>query len=538
MKLVSLATFFLAMQVFIAPSYLRAQIPEEFAVELNEIREDTAQVDFLIEKSNAFAPSDFDLSFSLAKKALSLSREISDRPREALSFKAMGLANGYRGNAQEAKKYYMQAADIYALLGDRLAVADMYMNSGVEFYFSGLYDSSMHYYLLALPVYQELENAGSLGKIYHNMATSYRNLGMDDKALEHFNFSLKYKREIGDSSGQMNSLLNIANLHRLADVIDSSLIYSRKSEALAKSLSDDRTLGLIYQNMCIVWEDLDQMDSAKYYGLKAEKLIKATGRKRELAKVYATLATTYFNSYQCDSTRYYVALFEKTNPGLKMYREKREINKILAACAAWENNYETGYEYQRNQLLYDDSVDVVEQQERLGVITAKYEESVRRAEILEKERELAESEAKRNRLFAITTGSVAALAIALIGIIVLIQRQRRRKAKHEAKIRQQVAEMERLRERLAVQGERDVSDPTPKEISIEEVNAHLINPLTERELEVLKFIASGKSNQAIADEIFVSINTVKTHVNRIYDKLDVHNRTQATLKATELNLVD
>ena len=75
-------------------------------------------------------------------------------------------------------------------------------------------------------------------------------------------------------------------------------------------------------------------------------------------------------------------------------------------------------------------------------------------------------------------------------------------------------------------------------ISLEEVNTHLINPLTERELEVLKAIAEGKSNQQIADELFVSINTIKSHVNKIYDKLDVNNRTQATLKASELKLVN
>lgn len=65
----------------------------------------------------------------------------------------------------------------------------------------------------------------------------------------------------------------------------------------------------------------------------------------------------------------------------------------------------------------------------------------------------------------------------------------------------------------------------------------LIEPLSERELEVLHLIATGFSNQEIADELFVAIGTVKKHTNNIYGKLGVRNRTQAILRATELKLL-
>jgi DNA-binding NarL/FixJ family response regulator len=52
--------------------------------------------------------------------------------------------------------------------------------------------------------------------------------------------------------------------------------------------------------------------------------------------------------------------------------------------------------------------------------------------------------------------------------------------------------------------------------------------LSKREYEVLLFIAEGLSDKEIADKIFVSVNTVKTHVRRIYDKLLVNSRMEAT----------
>jgi LuxR family maltose regulon positive regulatory protein len=62
-------------------------------------------------------------------------------------------------------------------------------------------------------------------------------------------------------------------------------------------------------------------------------------------------------------------------------------------------------------------------------------------------------------------------------------------------------------------------------------------PLTERELEVLHYIAEGMSNYEIATRIFVGVSTVKTHINHLYGKLDVKSRTQAVARARDLNLL-
>lgn len=61
--------------------------------------------------------------------------------------------------------------------------------------------------------------------------------------------------------------------------------------------------------------------------------------------------------------------------------------------------------------------------------------------------------------------------------------------------------------------------------------------ISKRELEVLELMSAGLSNSEIANKLFVSENTVKTHVTRILDKLDVRRRTQAVDKAKKLSLV-
>ena len=65
----------------------------------------------------------------------------------------------------------------------------------------------------------------------------------------------------------------------------------------------------------------------------------------------------------------------------------------------------------------------------------------------------------------------------------------------------------------------------------------LVEPLTNRELEVLEMLAAGKSNQAIADQLVITLDTVKKHVSHVLDKLGAANRTEAVARARQLGLL-
>jgi ATP/maltotriose-dependent transcriptional regulator MalT len=67
--------------------------------------------------------------------------------------------------------------------------------------------------------------------------------------------------------------------------------------------------------------------------------------------------------------------------------------------------------------------------------------------------------------------------------------------------------------------------------------AALVESLTERELEVLRLLAAGRSNAGIAVELFVEQSMVKTHLIYVYRKLGVHSRTQAVARARVLRLL-
>ena len=77
----------------------------------------------------------------------------------------------------------------------------------------------------------------------------------------------------------------------------------------------------------------------------------------------------------------------------------------------------------------------------------------------------------------------------------------------------------------------------PKQTRQSEAQSASVEPLSDRELEVLQHIAEGLTNREIAERLYLSVYTVKAHARSIYDKLEANNRTQAVAKARELGIL-
>ncbi|HEY1322832.1 MAG TPA: LuxR C-terminal-related transcriptional regulator [Streptosporangiaceae bacterium] len=116
---------------------------------------------------------------------------------------------------------------------------------------------------------------------------------------------------------------------------------------------------------------------------------------------------------------------------------------------------------------------------------------------------------------------------ALLGRLIAAQR-----AEHAAARRVPLGCLARLQR--AFDARRAVADPGP---AAPAAVPGIVEPLTGRELEVLEMLAAGRPNQAIADELVVTLDTVKKHVGHVLSKLGAGNRTEAVSRARELSLI-
>ena len=78
--------------------------------------------------------------------------------------------------------------------------------------------------------------------------------------------------------------------------------------------------------------------------------------------------------------------------------------------------------------------------------------------------------------------------------------------------------------------------PVNKQSTIKNPKSEMVEPLSERELEVLKLLRSELSGPEIAQQLIVSLNTLRTHTKNIFNKLEVNNRRAAIRRAEELDL--
>jgi DNA-binding NarL/FixJ family response regulator len=89
---------------------------------------------------------------------------------------------------------------------------------------------------------------------------------------------------------------------------------------------------------------------------------------------------------------------------------------------------------------------------------------------------------------------------------------------------------------IAVSNFAQRSNQQVPQLSLSKINRHLISHLSEREFDVLQLIYAGKTNQQIAAEIFVSVNTIKKHIQGAYLKLDATSRATAIARLREFML--
>jgi LuxR family maltose regulon positive regulatory protein len=85
---------------------------------------------------------------------------------------------------------------------------------------------------------------------------------------------------------------------------------------------------------------------------------------------------------------------------------------------------------------------------------------------------------------------------------------------------------------------RPAAGPAPKKENEAPATPDGTKPLTARELEVIRLLAGGASNQRIANELTVSVGTVKAHISHILGKMEAGNRTEAVARARKLGLLD
>ncbi len=353
----------------------------------------------------------------------------------------------------------------------------------------------------------EAEILGNMGGVFFQMQDF-------NSAKDYSARGLEIAENLNDTGELAYGNLRLAIAYEAMDSLAKSIHHNRNTRKYLEVLSDYTSLAFVENNLGAIHKKLGQLDSSLYYQKKARAYAELTNEAEYISHTILGIANTYL---EMDAL---TEAMKAANEALALAEEKhfpyhaKGAHDILYQVALARNQYELALAERNKSVAINDSLTAVEAKERIAELEIRYETAQKEKELVEANAEIAEKERFELFLFVIIA---VILVFSLLAIFLLLQRFR-------LKRRLLSQEIDTLR--IQINSALDVSQDKLN-LNQDKINQQLHTPLSEREFDILKLALSEKNNREIGDELFISINTVKTHLKNIYTKIGVSNRKEA-----------
>ncbi len=419
---------------------------------------------------------------------------------------------------EEADSSFFIAQDSYVTLGDSSNVSHMRMNRAAMNEMMGKYDKAIEIYMEVIDFFKRKNDSLQLANSFSNLGVAYESMENAEKSIEYHKKALRIRRIIKDTINVGYSLNNIGVVFtEILKDVDSALVYYTMAHNIFKGTEALWESATVSANIGHIYVDLKQYDEAeKYfnYSFKIFDSIKIVQGKAELLRSFGQL---YFA--KGEDQRAIESLNEslKLNEKAENKKEILEINRILSKIYISRSDYASAISTMQTVTELSDSLLNIEKQKAIADIETKYQvkEKNKTIEVLRLEEQL---HIKQIRNQTVLIGSLSVIFVLLIIVYNFKTRQNKLNQKQlRLELQNYLLRIDEMQTEIDEKGDcNKFSEEKLKEFD-----------LSERETEVLKLIAQGFKNIEIADKLFVSQNTIKTHIKNIYVKLDVKNRVEA-----------
>lgn len=492
-------------------------------------------------------------SIELAKKSLTLSEKIVDSTLIARSYNRIGLVYDYAGSFNLAEKNYLKALKIKTSCDGAEETDGLLNNLGSVYYYTGNYEKAMVYYLKSLRIREKKKNVEPSEKL-KSIAQSYNNIGLLLKSQSNYKEALKYyykgvkiKEQLKDYSGLIITLSNIGVIQMQQGSISDAEASFNRAINLSDSLDDVASQAMLFNNMGLMYTRVEDWSKAKTNYLSAIKIYEFIDDKYGNATAMVNLASVEWNLKNYSEAR--LAGLKALDYARQNKAPRVELSALQVLAEIEEQtNPQKALFYLNQYISLKDSVQDALVSNKINQLAVMYETEQKETEIelLKQDKALSKQESRtkdliirRNRIYtyALVAGIVVVLLLSYVLILYLRSKRRAAEERADKLHEQHQREIDTLRNTIERQLEAPEQQIVGIKINQSELNTYLLNPLSDRELDVLSLIADGMTNKEIGEQLFISVNTVKSHVLNIYEKLGVQNRTAAAVKANSLQII-
>jgi DNA-binding CsgD family transcriptional regulator/tetratricopeptide (TPR) repeat protein len=431
-----------------------------------------------------------------------------------------GLNYRYEHKYLEAVNFHKEALEHYEKSWNKNCHITNLNNLGVSYRRLNLEEYALKYYLIALDLAAKSNNPRSQAISLNGIGNIYINLGKYDEAITYFELALNLEKINKNSKGMGYDYSNLGEAYMHKEMYDKSYSYHLKSLEIAKEINYKDNEAIVYNTIGQMFQLRgDYAESLKYFK-KAVPLLKKFNSKRYLSntKINIGIDQTRLKSYKEAEAN----IIEGLKLATKIHTKENIIlgQKALSDLYKLTENYNKSLHHHELMTIYKDSVFNIQSENNINAMNIKYESEKKDEKI---KRLHLENKVQNHRMVILflLTG-----LLFVIGVFSVFY--------NRIRIKNQNLELDDMRQNIEkylgqiseLEREKQVSILVDNQTNENEVDEY---GLTSKEKEVLGYIAKGMKNKQIAETMFVSDNTVKTHIKNIYLKLDVKNRVEATM---------
>jgi ATP/maltotriose-dependent transcriptional regulator MalT len=386
-----------------------------------------------------------------------------------------------------------------------------------------------------------LNNLGALYDLQHNYL----------KAISYYEKSLTLKKQISDSNGIAASNTNLGiSYHHLGDFDNAIKCYNEAVIIYEKSDNYSK-IGRTISNRGATYLASGDITNARRDIKASLLLIDSIDNAENVAHILDKNAKFHLATNELDSALLY------NNQSLNLAREigsheKLKTNyKFRSAILDRMSELDSALFYLRLSIVYDDSL--VNQQNIYAVAEMEGKYNYEKSQRVIKEQELQnvnnQKKISKQRINLLYLSIVMGVVLSGILLLYIFYINKKRKndllAGQNALVKKRNSELDQLNQRITKEVNNLKTTIEEKENLLKNVfdNPAAIDlpedvlSLSNREMEVLRHLSLGYSDDQLAEKLFISKSTIKTHLRSIYSKLDVRGRTEAIVIAHKYNLV-
>ena len=402
------------------------------------------------------------------------------------------------------------------------------------------YDQAVDNFLSALELMEKLEDEEGQTFYLNNIGIVYDLQEDYQQALRYYQSSLKLKRKLGMNSALAASYTNIGVTLYHLDQIDSSLYYHRLALAEYQVQEKESSIARAHNNIGFALIYLSKYEEALQHLEEALRIREQLGDQRGVAQTINNLAVLYTNQGMLHKAWQAADHSEQIARKLELPEILKSALEQKTIIRATQRRYEDAFLITQQLDSVNQLIATTEKAKKVAELEARYQNIKKEKEIeqqrflLETQEAKLQAEIARRNFFLIV--SIVLLAAGMAFGFGYYQKSRagRLFAAQNILLQKEANQIRGNREKLAVELEHtklkleERNDILRKvyEEPTQELSPHLMQ-LSPREMEVLSYLAMGWSDKEIAERLFISVTTTKTHLRRIYSKLLVKGRAEA-----------